>query len=530
MAKGLWLPKRFKLPDGSKIRSPIVLGDDWQSFSTTRRANILNENERNYILLIRPFLAQKWQDNGFIDVLMFGFGDPNRIALVDVSLSLLGEVTFVAASFPILSRYKKYALAPVGSGKSTGTKVDAIAFALSFCDFNKILFGNEILFGKTNKKDPNISTYISRWNEYLQNKYKKDNSLALVDMENFLTETGLTAEDVVEGEDFFDILGKYFKYKRMPMGSFEEDSKDFLENNAGLPTQRKPEFRPKTDEKAAVADAASGQGQLQSQFDKVAPKIFRLPGRPQLEEFFNEHVIEIIFNPEKYRKFGIEFPSAIVLHGPPGCGKTFAVERLIEFIGWPSYSIDSNSIGSAYIHRTSKKISGVFDKAIGAAPAVIVIDEMESFFSDRQSGGTSRLYHIEEVAEFLRCIPQAIKNKVLIIAMTNLIGMIDPAILRHGRFDHIIEVGMPSRIEVASLLDSLLAKFPKTEDLKLDAILDALTGKALSYSAFVVREAARLAAKSGKSQLDGESIDAALRSLPEDKEKKRRGIGFVWDS
>jgi ATP-dependent 26S proteasome regulatory subunit len=139
------------------------------------------------------------------------------------------------------------------------------------------------------------------------------------------------------------------------------------------------------------------------------------------------------------------------------------------------------------------------------------------------------LNHVEEVAEFLRRIPEAIENKVLIIAMTNLIEMIDPAILRRGRFDHIIEVGMPSRIEVALLLDALLSKLPKAGNLNMDKILDVLTGKALSDSAFAIREAARLAAKDGKSQLDQESIDRALNSLPNDKEKKNGRIGFVCD-
>jgi SpoVK/Ycf46/Vps4 family AAA+-type ATPase len=205
------------------------------------------------------------------------------------------------------------------------------------------------------------------------------------------------------------------------------------------------------------------------------------------------------------------------------------VERLVEFINWPVYSIDSNSVGSPYIHETSKKISEVFDKAIDEAPSIIVIDEMESFLSDRRSGSSSGLHHVEEVAEFLRRIPEAIKNKVLIIAMTNLIDMIDPAILRRGRFDHIIEVGMPSREEVASLVDSLLSKLPKSDYLKVDKILDALTGKALSDSAFVIREAARLAAKFGKKELDQQSIEAALNSLPKGQEKKNRRIGFVWD-
>ena len=226
---------------------------------------------------------------------------------------------------------------------------------------------------------------------------------------------------------------------------------------------------------------------------------------------------------------GIDFPSAIILHGPPGCGKTFAVERLVEFIDWPCYSIDSNSVGSPYIHETSKKISEVFDKAIDGAPSIIVIDEMESFLSDRRSGSSSGLHHVEEVAEFLRRIPEAIKNKVLIIAMTNLIEMIDPAILRRGRFDHLIEVGMPSRDEVASLIESLLDKLPKADDLDVSKILDALTGKALSDSSFVIREAARLAARSGKGILDQESLDSALNSLPEEAVKKMRSIGFIQE-
>jgi SpoVK/Ycf46/Vps4 family AAA+-type ATPase len=107
--------------------------------------------------------------------------------------------------------------------------------------------------------------------------------------------------------------------------------------------------------------------------------------------------------------------------------------------------------------------------------------------------------------------------------------MIDPAILRRGRFDHIIEVSMPSRDEVASLVDSLLSKLPKSDDLIVENLLDALTGRALSDSSFVIREAARLAAKAGKTELDRTSIEAALNSLPKDRQSKNRHIGFVRD-
>lgn len=101
---------------------------------------------------------------------------------------------------------------------------------------------------------------------------------------------------------------------------------------------------------------------------------------------------------------GIGFPAAIVLHGPPGCGKTFAVDRLSEFFGWPTYHIDSGTIGSPYIHDTSRKIAEVFETAISNAPSMLIIDEMEAFLTERGSSKLSGQHHLEEVAEFLSCI------------------------------------------------------------------------------------------------------------------------------
>jgi len=170
-----------------------------------------------------------------------------------------------------------------------------------------------------------------------------------------------------------------------------------------------------------------------------------------LEQFFNEHVIDIIENEVRYRALGIEFPSAIILHGPPGCGKTFAVEKLVDYLGWPSFQIEASSVASPYIHETSKKVAEVFEAAIKNAPSVLIIDEMEAFLADRQ-GGAEGHHRVEEVAEFLRRIPEAINKHVLIVAMTNRIDMIDSAILRRGRFDHVIKVDMASQIEVESLL------------------------------------------------------------------------------
>ena len=255
-------------------------------------------------------------------------------------------------------------------------------------------------------------------------------------------------------------------------------------------------------------------------------KVFELPGRQHLEEFFNEHIVDIIVNADRYKSLGINFPAATILHGKPGCGKTFAVERLADFLNWPIFSIDANSVASPYIHDTSKKIAEVFNKAMESSPSIVVIDEMESFLSDRES--SSGQHHVEEVAEFLRRIPEALESNVLILGMTNRIEMIDPAILRRGRFDHIIELGMPSETETESLINSLLSDLPVSEDIQFDELINRLSNRPLSDTAFIIRESARLAAKFEKNMIDQESISRALDSLPQTEQKSEKNtIGFI---
>jgi cell division protease FtsH len=275
---------------------------------------------------------------------------------------------------------------------------------------------------------------------------------------------------------------------------------------------------------AAVAPSGGEPGEVSQ--GKLEHKAFQLFGRPELTQFINEHVIELIENKDRYQALGIDLPSAIILHGP-GCGKTYAVERLVEYLGWPSFEIEASSIASPFIHETSKKVADVFEKAMQNAPSVLVIDEMEAFLADRQTGAATSHHRVEEVAEFLRRIPEAIKNRVLIVAMTNRIEMIDPAILRRGRFDHVISVDMPSEEEVHALLSKLLGDLPSEDDLDIAVLAQRLHGRPLSDVTFLVREGARLAARDGATKISQASLLAALESVgARGAEPKARKIGF----
>ncbi|MCI6565310.1 AAA family ATPase [Campylobacter sp.] len=110
--------------------------------------------------------------------------------------------------------------------------------------------------------------------------------------------------------------------------------------------------------KLAKEDIKEKKAKHSSQVNKE--EVFALPGRIELTKFFNEHIIDIIQNEERYRALGIDFPSSIILYGPPGSGKTHAVNKLVDFLNWPCYRIEASSVASPYIHETSKKNSRSF--------------------------------------------------------------------------------------------------------------------------------------------------------------------------
>ena len=255
------------------------------------------------------------------------------------------------------------------------------------------------------------------------------------------------------------------------------------------------------------------------------PGPFRLPGRPKLETFFREELIEVIDNEEEYRRMGIEFPGATLLYGPPGSGKTYAVDQLANYLNWPVYSITSGSVGSKYIHETSRRISELFSQAAANAPALVVMDELEAFLSTREGMHSAGDAHMEEVAELLRCIPDACKHRVLVFGMTNIPDIIDAAALRRGRFDHILEVGMPSREEVRAAMEALLKDLPTQGDLGLDELSGKLSGKPLSDAGFVVRQAGKLAVRAKKRFIDAELLRKACESLPKER-AGRKHLGF----
>jgi cell division protease FtsH len=238
---------------------------------------------------------------------------------------------------------------------------------------------------------------------------------------------------------------------------------------------------------------------------------FRLKGRPRLEAFFQEYVIDYFDRKDAYAAMKVRPPNGILLYGAPGAGKTFAVRKLAEYLGWPVTTVDMGTVGSPFIHQTTVLLKRAFEAAAAQAPNILLMEEFESLVRERGPG--SHDHKLEELSELLRQVETAGERGILVIAMTNRIDLVDPAMLRKGRFDHKIEVEKPTEEEILEALEGLLSDRPTVPGLKLDSLARALVGRSMADVAWTVDDAARIAVRAGKSMIDEISLFQALKRV-----------------
>lgn len=464
-----WLPRGTSVTAEKRIKKMISASEDWQIYST---------NQDSYVLAATCSVYKKWIDNYSLPEGIFS--DINDCKV------------FCSSGNYLISSLDK------GPYPENNGQVEAFSIA-----FNTVVR----LFPDVDLRD---AVYIEEYSLILPGDQSADTPENEYIYGKWLTGgVNISANAFKRISQFMswlstESLNKSFELAGFSVPEIIEDEKNEFDDNSS-------DVLPYTSDDTSIPAV-------------VPNDHFTLVGRPDLEQFFNDNIIDIVLNQEQYKRMGISFPGATILHGPPGCGKTYAVEKLAEYLGWRRFDIDSSTIASSYIHDTSKKISEIFTSAIKASPSIIVIDEMEAFLSNRNMAGPSGTHHIEEVAEFLRRIPEAISKGVLVFAMTNMIDTIDPAILRRGRFDHIIEVKMANEEEILALLKVKFRELPIADDVVVESIAEKLDSHPMSDVAFVLREAGRIAVKSHIECINQMCFDKALDMLPKKEEKRK--IGF----
>lgn len=456
-----WLPRGFDAIDNIRIRKIIASGDEWQIYIT---------DKDTYVLAVVKELYDMWiKNNDILDGLFKS---------VDTS-----DERFVFVSKPdyLISSLDK------GPFPENGQQVEAFAIA----------FNTSRLLGYNLEG----ALYIEEYSMILPIK-------------DGTGDDGSTFGKWITGGVGISIQS--FNDVRNIMSWISLDELKHAASSAGFDVNFEEEL---VSEKTEIID----DGESSESTFNVPKESFSLTGRTELEKFLNENIVDVLRNPKAYERMGIGFPGATILYGPPGCGKTFAVDKLVEYLGWERFDINSGSIGSPYIHETGRKITEIFDNAMAAAPAVLIIDEMEAYLSSRD---TRETHHVEEVAEFLRKIPEAISKNVLVFGMTNMIDKIDPAILRRGRFDYLVEIQMASKEEIKELLKEKFNPLPIDDDVRVEEISEKLQKRPLSDVTFVLREAGRFAVKNRLETINQQCFNEALELLPKENNKEERRIGF----
>lgn len=217
-------------------------------------------------------------------------------------------------------------------------------------------------------------------------------------------------------------------------------------------------------------------------------------GMEDIKKMLQRDFVEIVSHRELAKEFGI-MPSNMLFFGAPGTGKTFISMKLAEECGMAFCVVKPSDIGSIWAHGSVGIIKDLFKQAEARAKenergCILLIDEMDSVCSRREAfQGNEHLAN--EVAEWLTQLNDCVEKNVFVIGTTNCIERIDKAIIRHGRIDQILYIGLPDISCRKQLFELELSKRPHDEDINMEELARLTDGYTSSDISFMVKETAR---------------------------------------
>lgn len=215
-------------------------------------------------------------------------------------------------------------------------------------------------------------------------------------------------------------------------------------------------------------------------------------GMAELKHRLHRDFVDVIKHRELARKFSIQPPN-MLFFGPPGTGKTYLSKRLGEETGMPVCFIKPSDLGSIWIHGSQNLIKELFEKAEEKAKknkvgCLILIDEFDAFVCKRD--GSDNEHMANEVAEWLTQLNDCVSKNIFVIGTTNCIQRIDPAVLRHGRIDQIVYIGLPDKECRQQLFEYELNSRPHEDDIDVEKLADITDGFTSSDISYIVKETA----------------------------------------
>lgn len=253
-------------------------------------------------------------------------------------------------------------------------------------------------------------------------------------------------------------------------------------------------------------------------FDDVA-------GADEVKEELEE-VVEFLKNPKKFNELGAKIPKGVLLFGPPGTGKTLLARAVAGEAGVPFFSISGSDFVEMFVGVGASRVRDLFEQAKKNAPCIVFIDEIDAVGRQRGAGlGGGHDEREQTLNQLLVEMDGFNANEgIIIIAATNRPDILDPALLRPGRFDRQIVVDVPDVVGRAEILKVHVKGKPLADEVNLDVLARRTPGFTGADLANLVNEAALLAARRGKKKIEMAELEDSIERVIAGPEKKSRVI------
>ena len=279
----------------------------------------------------------------------------------------------------------------------------------------------------------------------------------------------------------------------------------------------------------------SGGGNKMTDFGKSHAKMtkdgshnvtFRDVAGLQEEKEDLQEIVDFLKSPEKYTKVGARIPKGVILVGPPGTGKTLLAKAVAGEAGVPFFSISGSDFVEMFVGVGASRVRDLFENAKKNAPCIVFIDEIDAVARRRGSGLGGG--HDEREQTLNQMLVEmdgfGINEGIIVMAATNRVDILDPAILRPGRFDRRIHVGLPDVRGREEILKVHAKNKPLSDDVNLEEIARTTAGFAGADLENLLNEAAICAARENRPYLMDEDIRKSFIKVGIGAEKKSRII------
>ncbi len=236
-----------------------------------------------------------------------------------------------------------------------------------------------------------------------------------------------------------------------------------------------------------------------------------------------EEIVDLLHNPQKYAEIGARLPKGALLVGPPGTGKTLLAKAVAGEAHVPFFSISGSEFVQMFVGMGAARVRDLFKEAQKKAPCIIFIDEIDAIGRNRDNSFSTNDEREQTLNQLLTEMDGFDSSKgVVILGATNRPEILDPALLRPGRFDRQVQVEIPDYRGRKAILEVHAKKVHMSSNANLDAIAKTTPGASGADLANMINEAALLAVRKGRNAVEQSDLEEALEVVIAGKIKKDR--------